>query len=266
MTLTANTAIARVPMIGRATLDMTLARTLSLATIGTCPADAAPRPFWLATPCPPWCVAPHTDTDMAEDRVHESTGYEVVLTLEPWGEYADEHGPAHMFVHLNRHYRELGPHITVSVNGRSDITFTLAEAAELAAAIEHQEYRAAMFWETCPETSRPYWQDRPCPSWCDALHEDTDEPGPGRVHISDYQMVTLTLEDADLFPLTGGALRAQPQSILVRLEQGHREYEALVCLVYRDEYYELTPGEAQQLGQILNALVTEAAKSGAVQQ
>jgi len=258
------TATAQIPMIGRTTLDMTLARTLSLATIGTCPADAAPLPFWLDRACPGWCIAPHDDTDMAEDRVHESTSNEVVLQLEPWGEYADEHGPAHMFVYLNEHYRELGPHITVSVNGRSDLKFTLAEAAELAAAFEGLGYRAAKFWETYPETSRPYWQDRPCPSWCDALHEDTDEPGPGRVHISDYQTVTLTLEDADVFPLAGGGLRAQPQSILVRLEQGYREYEALVCLVIRDEYYKLTFTEAQQLGQILRTLVTEAAESGAV--
>jgi hypothetical protein len=263
MTLTADTA-TRVPMIGRGTPDMTLARALSVATIGTCPADAAPRPFWLGSPCPPWCVAPHTDTDMAEDRVHESTGYEVVLTLEPWGEHADGHGPAHMFVHLNRHYRELGPHITVSVNGRSDITFTLAEAAELAAAIEGQEYRAAMFWETCTETARPYWQDRPCPAWCDELHEDAGEPGPGRVHISDYIMVTLTMEDADVFPPTVDGTRVQPQSILIRLEQGHREYEAHLGLVWRDEYFELTLAEAQQLGQILHTLVTGAAEASTV--
>jgi hypothetical protein len=255
------TAAARVPMTGRATLDMTLARTLSVATIGTCPAGAAPRPFWLDSPCPPWCRATHEDMDMAEDRVHESTGHEVVLTLEPWGEYADGHGPAHMTGYLNQHYRELGPHIMVSVNGLHGITFTLAEAAELAAAIEGLGYRAAKFWETYPETSRPYWQDRPCPAWCDALHEDTDEPGPGRVHISDYEMVTLTMEDADVSPLTG-----EPQSILVRLEQKYREYEALACLIYRDTYYELTLGEAQQLQRILNALVTEAAESGAVRQ
>ena len=52
------------------------------------------------------------------------------------------------------------------------------------------------------------------------------------------------------------------KNIGIRLEQPWRDYEARVCAVVYDEYYDLTFGEAGELAEVLAGLVREAAEDG----
>ncbi|WP_229054375.1 hypothetical protein [Aeromicrobium sp. Leaf350] len=43
-------------------------------------ADDSPRPSWLREPCPTWCRVTHHETDLPDDRVHESAATAVSVT------------------------------------------------------------------------------------------------------------------------------------------------------------------------------------------
>jgi hypothetical protein len=116
--------------------------------------------------------------------------------------------------------------------------------------------------------ARPYWQDRPCPSWCRVVvpHEDHFPPE-DRFHASPHHEVTLTLEAADVsrFPDGNGGtvLEVSPSFITAGLLQGWREREARVILTHAGTHdIELTVAEARELVGALSGLVRQAAEAG----
>ncbi len=227
-------------------------------TEGVSPANVAPnahaatparRPYWLDRPCPPWCfmTAPHEDHDLADDRSHMSAFYHVDLTLEDaltfWSANHEllSCEPAFLTAMLLQHYREREPRIIITWNGKVDIPFTVTEAGELAQALVSLVSRGA--------DQQSEVRDDPCPPWCTALHE-TMESVPDRVHIGEYTMMSLTLDQPDYFPLRS-ATDALPQLIGVRLEQPWREFEPRIVVIYRDEYLDMTLAEARDLTEAL---------------
>lgn len=65
-----------------------------------------------------------------------------------------------------------------------------------------------------------FWLTKPCPRWCNGLHDDRDA-GPDRRHYSNWdKQVPLTLEDAQEM---GPGLGRQPEHVVVSLDQGVRE-------------------------------------------
>ncbi|WP_410630818.1 DUF6907 domain-containing protein [Amycolatopsis sp. cmx-4-83] len=64
-----------------------------------------------------------------------------------------------------------------------------------------------------------FWLAKPCPRWCNGLHDDRDA-GPDRRHFSSWEEVLLTLEDAQEM---GPGLGWQPEYAIVSLDQGVRE-------------------------------------------
>jgi hypothetical protein len=253
-------------------LDMPVAEITAPASNAGFPLADAPLPYWQDRPCPSWCMmtVPHRDHELFDDRLHMGASREIVMTLEaqPTDEFGPG-GPANLIVGLWQHYREYAPHITLIVNSRRDINFTLSEARELAAVLEATGYQAGKFWEARPETARPYWQNLPCPGWCTWTHEEDIDPQ-GRFHASDYAMVTLTMEKPDVSVQPGpkdtqhpAPIITEPVLIGVRLEQGYREYEARVSIVVYDEYYDLTLTEGAELAEALGEIVREAAEGGA---
>jgi hypothetical protein len=89
------------------------------------------RPFWQDEPCPTWCVEDHHDGEMYDDRSHFSDEHSVKLSLEK----SEEGGPKQFNLSLTSHYREREPRIAANVDGHIGVHFTLAEAAQVAAAL-----------------------------------------------------------------------------------------------------------------------------------
>jgi hypothetical protein len=86
-------------------------------------------------------TVPHQDCEDFEDRLHMSVGHVVELTLQPPGVFRAGDGmvlsssPVHVVAGLWQHYRERDPHVTLIINDKTDVDFTIAEAAALAAAL-----------------------------------------------------------------------------------------------------------------------------------
>jgi hypothetical protein len=92
----------------------------------------ASRPYWLRDPCPPWCDTKHADGDCWEDRLHSAGDHDVNLTLEPRIAVDSETFTAHIGTGLWMHYRDVRPHVCLSVNDRAEILLELDEAEEAA--------------------------------------------------------------------------------------------------------------------------------------
>jgi len=106
---------------------------------------------------------------------------------------------------------------------------------------------------------RPYWQDRPCPSWCmTGPHEDRDMPE-DRCHISISREVTLTLEAANVERSQDGKVPSvYPGCFTAYLDQGWREREARVILSHNGTTgIEFTLAEAGELARALASLEGE---------
>lgn len=119
--------------------------------------------------------------------------------------------------------------------------------------------------------ARPYWQDRPCPTWCHLLvpHKDHDSPA-DRLHMAPFHDIQLTMEAADVIriPSADGkvALEVSPPFITAGLIQGWRDREAHVTLVHAATHdIELTVAEAAELAEALADLVQQAMEAEAVQ-
>jgi hypothetical protein len=217
------------------------------------------RPYWQDKACPPWCLmsVPHQDHDLADDRFHMSAFYHVDLTLEDARSFRDLNGkllscePAFLTVQLYQHYRDRDPQVTVTRNGEVDIPFTIIEAEEMAQVLASLKGQAA--------NSQLLAQGNRCPSWCTVDPHEVTERLTDRIHMSDYLMVTLGLDE----PYFLGLLEArqadklttvQPQLIGIRLEQSWGEFEARIVIVYRDDYLSMTLTEAQEIAEALTEL------------
>lgn len=239
---------------------------------GVSPANVAPnahaaipprRPYWLDRSCPSWCymTIPHEDHDLADDRFHMSVSYHVDLTLEDaltfWSANHEllSCEPAFLTAMLLQHYREREPRIIITWNGRVDIPFTVTEAGELVRGIISLARRGA--------DQKSEMTNDPCPSWCTAVHENT-ESIQDRVHIGEYTMISLTLDQPDYFPMRS-ATEALPQLIGVRLEQPWREFEPRMVVVYRDEYLDMTLVEARNLAKALTELTGQTVEGRSVE-
>jgi hypothetical protein len=208
---------------------------------------------------------PHQDHDLADDRFHMSVCYHVDLTLESartfWG--ADSKllscEPAFLTAMVFQHYRERDPHIVVTANGETDIPFTVAEGSELEQALR----------TLVNQGRKPALPNEPCPPWC-LDHFDAAPGIPGYVHIGDYTMVTLTLDEPEYTPALPDPeqsldeLTAEQELIYARLEQSSRELEARVVIVYRDKYLDMTLAESQELTEGLTGLIELAGRENPI--
>jgi hypothetical protein len=206
------------------------------------PLDDAPLPYWLEGPCPPWChlSMPHKDSGSSYMRQHESGYYLVSLTLED---------PHDIEMHMEQDYREREPHVSLILAFDGEPDMTLAEAAELTRMLK----AVAADEGTAPgkPASAPTWrQGEPCPAWCDGEHSATDEPRDRR-HAGECRRLILTMMQA-------GAADAEPPFIAARLEQGWREAEARIVLVYADQRLNLTRGEAREMADDLSGVLADA--------
>jgi hypothetical protein len=105
-----------------------------------------------------------------------------------------------------------------------------------------------------PETStRPFWQERPCPHWCCAAHEADDMPEDRR-HLSEGFDITPALHEAAV-SRSGEVYEPQLTAYLGRHD---REREPHVILVLDDRPgILLTFAEAGQLTEGLRRLICE---------
>lgn len=217
------------------------------------------RPYWQDKPCPPWCLMtiPHQDHDLADDRFHMSVFYHVDLTLEDAHSFRSLNGellscePAFLTVQLYQHYRDRDPHVAVTRNGEVDIPFTIVEADELTQTLITLLSQGA--------DSQSITQDKLCPSWCTVEPHEAIESVTDRVHMGDYVMVTLGLDEPYVLGILGAGqgdkwTTVQPQLIGIRLEQSWGEFEARIVIVYRDDYLSMTLAEAQELAEALTEL------------
>lgn len=221
-------------------------------------ATPAHRPYWLDRSCPLWCFmsTPHQDHDLAADRFHMSAFYHVDLTLENaltfWSANHEllSCEPAFLNAQLLQHYREREPRIIVTRNGKVDVPFTIPEAGELAQTLVTLISQGA--------DQELEMRDDPCPPWCIDPHEPTESVS-DRVHVGEYTMMPLTLDQPECFPLLSATNVLQP-SIGVRLEQPWREFEPRIVVVYRDEYLDMTLAEARELAEGLTDLIDQTAQ------
>jgi hypothetical protein len=107
--------------------------------------------------------------------------------------------------------------------------------------------------------SRPvFWLAKPCPRWCNGLHDNRDS-GPDRRHFSSWEeQVPLTLEDAQEM---GPGLGWQPEHVVVSLDQGVREDAPRIWCGkgVTNQGWHLTEDEASRLAVTLTAAADLAA-------
>ena len=72
--------------------------------------------------------------------------------------------------------------------------------------------------------ARPFWQTEPCPSWCTAIHEDSDQ-NEDRAHFAAGLDVDLNLYRTDL-----GERRYGPAQAIVSMTQHYRAAEPEIDL------------------------------------
>lgn len=105
---------------------------------------------------------------------------------------------------------------------------------------------------------RPYWQDTPCPEWCDVNHRKHDS-GPDRNHMSEWSgHVTMSLLEPRRTVIHERVYYTKP-NLELYLEQGHREVEPKVVVATETEdgigYLKLTVAEALKLIKALTTAV-----------
>jgi len=132
--------------------DLTLAEGAALAAIltdlarraGDLAAAAEDRPFWLTAPCPAWCTGGHCDGDAPDDRIHHGGYQHVSLTMaDPWTMFPSEAKtgpdanwePQQIEAALEQGWREAEARIALQYGDDKYLDLTLAEAGELAAAV-----------------------------------------------------------------------------------------------------------------------------------
>jgi hypothetical protein len=105
---------------------------------------------------------------------------------------------------------------------------------------------------------RPYWQTRPCPTWCMGMHADSDHPE-DRVHYGPGQPagVPLTLHD----PVAAGMgewLSHRAPRVEVEFEQHVTAVDPTVklCIDGATALLRMTVDEADQLRAELAAVVS----------
>jgi hypothetical protein len=108
-------------------------------------------PFWQTTPCPPWCMGGHEDTDHPEDRFHRPGPdiLNITLTVNDPVVHAKADGkyyrtPVELRVDVEQHYREteprvllcedytFRPHYDLTADEAEEIGHALIEAAKVA--------------------------------------------------------------------------------------------------------------------------------------
>lgn len=108
--------------------------------------DNMETPYWLHKPCPEWCTKHHNQYDYGSDRQHFSEwSHNMWLTLEEptRHDFRDaegriEYSPYTMSIYLIQGDREVEPRIAVEEQFRRlNVTFTLAEARQVASALSH---------------------------------------------------------------------------------------------------------------------------------
>ena len=116
--------------------------------------------------------------------------------------------------------------------------------------------------------ARPYWQDQPCPPWCQMVvgHEDHDRPE-DRVHMAPFHDIQLALEPADVIRIPSAhgqvALEVSPSFITAGLIQGWRDREAHVTLVHAGTHdIKMTVAEAAELAEALTDCVRQTMEAG----
>ena|SRR5947207_10512727 len=115
-----------------------------------------------------------------------------------------------------------------------------------------------------PGARLPFWQARPCPSWCETAggHDDGD-PAADRVHVGPAGFVRLALEDAATFR-AGGLTWTEAPVLAVVLLQGEGDRGPHVALWHRDDrVMRLTVAEAEQLAAALGVIITAARAAAA---
>lgn len=198
------------------------------------PLDDAPLPYWLDRPCPPWCtmIRPHGDEMLADDRLHRGDCYDVELTQEPPDVFTFADGrvlssePFILMAVLYQHYKAASPHISLNIDAGTDVDLTLAEAGELAAALNAPGDDYVMITLTLEDADvdvapKPWPEGR--------------EPEP--VYWS--RQVGVRLESAEEVAELGAP-------------------ERRVVTVYRDRYLTFTPAEASDLGAAIVKLLAGA--------
>jgi hypothetical protein len=107
--------------------------------------------------------------------------------------------------------------------------------------------------------SRPvFWLVKPCPRWCNGLHDDRDG-SPDRRHFSSWEeQVPLILEDAQEM---GPGLGWRPEHVVVGLDQGAREDAPRIWCGKGEtnQGWHLTEDEARRLAATLTAAADLAA-------
>ena len=107
---------------------------------GTPGADA-PRPSWLAGPCPPWCTREHSEDDHPEDRYHQRDPT-ITAAVAGTGDTVPVPATLHPVVLTVRTGRYTGEGLTWLVveplEGRPYLAITAASARSLVLALQEQ--------------------------------------------------------------------------------------------------------------------------------
>jgi hypothetical protein len=204
-----------------------------------CPA-APPYPpahiWWRRRECPAWCDSRHFAYEVGEDRDCNPGTYSIDLSVmdshlachtsegkmkpaEDWQTW-----PATLRVWMTWGQREAEPRIGIGLNDNGpDFGLTLHEAGRLHGQVASLlALAAAALAETTdgpPEMAAgcPWWQTRPCPSWCTGNHRDLDAPGDRRHGNAFDDHIPLTTEPADM--AEGPERIWDPAAVFVSLDQ-----------------------------------------------
>lgn len=96
--------------------------------------------YWQTTPCPPWCVGPHRDSDHPTEREHQGLYFSTPLTETKPEQYGPNLAgetftfqPPPLMACLIQHVRYAVPNIEMCVgDGEVSATVTLDEAEQIA--------------------------------------------------------------------------------------------------------------------------------------
>ncbi len=116
---------------------------------------------------------------------------------------------------------------------------------------------------TLESIERPWWQDKPCPPWCEGGHDAAEHPE-DRTHFGPLIEQTLSLceEASDRWIDQDGAPCVYPPTLSGYLRQGWREGEAAIELSVNDRPgLCMTLAEAARLQATLDEMLRAASKS-----
>lgn len=222
---------------------------------------------------PTWCGAVHHENDVDRD-CRSSWSRSVLLTLpgaaRSLNTQTDElrFDPVNLVVSLCHRFRECSPRIVVSPDptwGGTRYEFTAGEADRLCTAV----LEAAVLIDGQPtpralreQTRLPYWwsHDLSHPYWCRVKHRDSDDDSDRDCWSLRERTIRPSLREAARTEQPDGAVRVNAVAALqVTLHQRYRECAPRVTLqpehLADGSTYELTRGEAEQLGLALRAAV-----------